>query len=179
MQCFIKPLSVNRLHLTTDYILICLRFRLSSGTGRLFLLVLEIHQEKCHTAEIKLSSPSFCLALPNKFTFQDVLPCHIKSDGHIKLHCLCVMYLICLCVCSCVYMRACASAPPGDVLTFMSYISIRDDSRITISMCTNISISSVTSTPCPSEELTGFLRKHLHLFKHTVKVERLQHDPAY
>lgn len=56
--------------------------------NRKFFSLLEIHQEKSHTAGVKLSSPSFCLPLLNKFTFQDVLPRHVKSDGHVKLHCL-------------------------------------------------------------------------------------------
>lgn len=46
---------------------------------------------------------------------------------------------------------------PGDVLTFMSCIRISIDSRITISIHTNISISSVIWAQCPSEELTVFI----------------------
>lgn len=76
--------------------------------------------------------------------------------------CMCVCVLECVCCYVCCIRRH---------LTFMQYIGISIDSKIIISICTNISISSVTSAQCPSEELTVLLPSHLHLFKYTLKEE--------
>ena len=82
--------------------------------------------------------------------------------------CYIVMY-VCVCVCVCVCVAMCVVSK--DILTFTPYTGINIDSKIIISICTNISISSVTSAQRPSEELTVPLSLHLHLFKYTLTEE--------
>ena len=94
----------------------------------------------------------------------------LKSDGYVKSQCLCMLYShVCLCVCVCVCVAMCVVSK--DILTFTPYTGINIDSKIIISICTNISISSVTSAQRPSEELTVPLSLHLHLFKYTLTEE--------